>query len=407
MNPENDLADKGNADHATKRHHKSWDHPRHRPTVRVVPTLMAKAFILFSLSTTLFAQDAASPRDQRPIKQLLSYLEADGEADGDTTLRWLTATRLLFTARKSVPFGSKPTPKYEWVDGLMQVNGAECCEVLHFDVETGKTSHHLDGILAGVIDDRGLKFDGKDVLSIGQKSLGNPNRAEERERAYGQGMHGPFGEEKPYANRPSGEPKKAKIGRCAGNIGKGWESFLRPEDGCLLGPPSDAQGETPTTYFRADGTQLQIQVGHIIRTVPHWFAWLDAYLLNDTTARLNGKRQTFPLMKPDGRLLTIPVVSRWTPTYARPTRAGMVGTINLDGGSSSYSGIFLQREGKVLQLVEGYVRHGVSVSPDGCHVAYVAEFYSPFSFAVSHRNTRVINVCTGLGIAPTDNPFQW
>lgn len=156
-------------------------------------------------------------------------------------------------------------------------------------------------------------------------------------------------------------------------------------------------------YFRADGGRIDIDVQAKDFLMAYWIEWLGAYILNASSARSVGEHKVFPLMKPDGRVIAIPFLGRWTPNYVRPTRAGMVGTI----GSAQYNGVFLMRDGKIVQLADGRVHPQVVVSPDGCHVAYIAEIPSLFSFQIAYRRLRVLDVCASLDIPPTSNPFVW
>jgi hypothetical protein len=353
----------------------------------------------------------SDPADERPVKRLLDYVEAEGDAEPSSLglpVQWLTATRLLFNASKSPALrDGTPIPYLEKIDGLTMTNDVEYFQVMLFDLTTRTTSRHLDGKMDMSLE-KDLKFDGHDEIAVGYLRYGYSNRPQERDRSYSKGAKGPFGEEEPFIFYAKDHPP-TESESCPGYEGRKTRALrLKPEHGCLQTPDSRLPAETPMIYFRADGKRIDIDVQAQDFLMVHWIEWLGAYLLNDSTTRLNGRRKPFSLMMPGGQVLAVPFTSHWTPSHVRPTRAGFIGTINL-GSARRQSGLFLMHQGTIVQVAEGPVHPQVSVSPDGCHVAYIADIYLPLAspFRPTYRRVRVMDVCAGLEISPASNPFQW
>jgi hypothetical protein len=374
--------------------------------------LLSITLVLIGLFITAGAAMAspADRADERPTKRLLDYVEAEGDAEPSPLglpVQWLTTTRLLFNASKSPALrDGTPIPYIEKIDGLMMTNYAEYHRVMLFDLNTGRTTSHLDGMLYIPLE-KDLKYDGHDEIVAVHLRYGYSNRPQERDRSYSKGTSGPFGEERPFTHYAKDQPSHENQS-CPGYEGRKTRALrLKPEHGCLQTPDSRLP-ETPMIYFRADGKRIDIDVQAQDFLMVHWIEWLGAYLLNDSTTRLNGRRKPFSLMMPGGQVLAVPFTSHWTPSHVRPTRAGFIGTINL-GSARQQSGLFLMHQGTIVQVAEGPVHPQVSVSPDGCHVAYIADIYLPLAspFRPTYRRVRVMDVCAGLEISPASNPFQW
>jgi hypothetical protein len=357
---------------------------------------------------------ATAEAPELPKKHLIPYMEADGNPNDYSRLVWLSPTRVAFTANKDGYWEPGRFKKQIEVNGDIQREHLDAVfEILIFDTETGKTTHYRDGWLSylggWLKTSEDIKTEG---ITIELERVRNKKGApwtSDLSGAYDLLLKGPMGSEKPET-RPLANPRPLK--RCPNNPDTETVSPLilplKAEHGCLQFPDNDASPEKHVVYFRKDGKMLELNVPRPDISAHRWIEWLGAYLLSEDVIRganASGHRnQVVPLMKPDGKLLIIPM-NEWDLSNVRPTRAGMVVSRWLPDFSKDLDGIYLWGSSGWLQLAEGYVKPGyLEVSPDGCHVAY---FWKWRYAAEKTIRLRVIDVCRGMGVSADANPFNW
>src|SRR6185295_8758570 len=97
-----------------------------------------------AVALSLWGQACLAAAQQVPRKKILPYLEAEGTPADKTTVAWLSASRVAFTAVKA---------SVQWQEGekkelnVLHRIQAHVQEVRIFDVETRKTMRHADGRL--------------------------------------------------------------------------------------------------------------------------------------------------------------------------------------------------------------------------------------------------------------------
>lgn len=201
----------------------------------------------------------------------------------------------------------------------------------------------------------------------------------------------------------------------------------KPADGCIQ-TPNHHTYDGDWTYFRNDEKEVKLPVPYGDELEPYgtWVSWLNTYLMGNALQPSygRGKRSgggdgtsnspTFKLLKPDGGLLILPP-EEWGLNNAQPTRAGMAFSLDLPRNPSDHSGLYLSRDGEMVQIAEGcYIKSstGTSLSPDGCKIAFRCRQPKPswppkIGGNFPPENLRVVDVCKGYHLAPDANPFVW
>jgi len=375
---------------------KWWGCLRLRPDLCGLISLFIALIILLDSASGCMAAE-------KPERRLLPYKEAEGRPY-ETKIHWVSPTLLLFnTVKDAYAEAGRTKTIYEKSGSFETYLSDKFFEVLLFDIETGKTTHHRDGMLVGSKDGN---------LTIKLKTIRQKGRMgyqPERDGEYDVQLRGSFGKEQQVTIRTP--EKLGPIAKCPSDPGppppKAIHYMLRPEHGCLQYPGDNDNKNDHWVYFRSDGKRIELDVPKIDMWAGKRIPWFGVYMAKDSIGKVTStdgdRSKTVTMMKPDGTLLTIPMNDfNWY--NARPTRAGMIASKVFFKQSPELDGMYLLRGNDLIQIVKGIVAVNVlEVSPDGCHVAFSWTWRG-----ASNRDykIRVIDVCRDLGVSPDANPFN-
>lgn len=372
-----------------------------RKLLRCVSVMRYVAFSFFFLSG--LSAEAGDKTKLSLTKYLLPYIEVQARVGN---VVWLSTDQLIFDY--NVKYGASLCSKR--TDGAMLIDDAECNRNAFLDTKTGKTTPHREG--------RVWKYEnGELTISLKRFQSYRPTIT-----GYEEQLVGNPGKEQPktiYSPLPLHTcPNDAASSR-------GYPHMLRSEHGCLLDTSgaSLTSWDTPWVYFRSDGKRIVLPLFKSDGLIGiEWINWLNAYLLGSAGVAEHvepggviANKSVVKLMKPDGAVLAVPM-NEWGLHLIRPTRAGMIATKLFDERTpSNYNGIYLWREGEVIQIAEGDVNLSglarVSVGPDGCQVAYALNEQRHLlwggSISGDPDRLRVIDICKGFNLSLDTNPFVW
>lgn len=201
---------------------------------------------------------------------------------------------------------------------------------------------------------------------------------------------------------------------------------LRENDGCIKEVEVDNKKHIRRfSYVRPDGKSFDIlerQWGDDLRSWV-WIDWLKTYLLRtsvslSSTSAENGKwyvssPSSVILLYPNSGKFNFVEIGEHAFSGAVATRAGVM--VYLDSNVNSK----IAPEHQGLTLIQGNKRYliakekwinNTAVSQDGCHVAYLSprrvnEMRNGYLGDVIYHKLRVIDVCEGLGVSKSANPF--
>ncbi|HSH96835.1 MAG: hypothetical protein ACAH07_09610 [Methylophilaceae bacterium] len=325
----------------------------------------------------------ADQQTETQIK-ILPFIEADGELDsgkGDELLAWATPEKVIFgtyvNSHFSDPSCNSQNPRSECKKPTFEKTKI----LMVFDISTKQTTFNIKN-----------EFQESQLELFNQKLFWDDYSC----------------------------PYEKKIGSKSNTT----YLALKPKDGCIKEIADDKNVVHKYSYVRPDGKNffiLERQFHDEIRFWS-WIDWLKMYLLRTSvtySTTTDGKGGSYTVSSPSSFILLSPNTGKFSFidvgensfSGATVTRAGVIAELG------SYTNIPKEKQG--LTLIHENQRYKIAeeefigytaVSPDGCHVAYLAsrrvkEIRNGYNDDIDYSKLRVIDVCEGFGVARDANPF--
>lgn len=194
---------------------------------------------------------------------------------------------------------------------------------------------------------------------------------------------------------------------------------LKSNDGCIR-EEYDSKKIDQIFYVRPDGKSIPLEDSTDKDNIRFWawIDWLNVYILGThisltTSSDSAGKSivispSTARLFTLDGKLKFVELGGHAL-SEMRPTRAGMIAGVDVYSNVEiEKRGLTLWHDGKRYKIADSAYK--TEVSPDGCHVAYLAtrrvnEMRNGILRDITYSKLRVIDVCVGFAVEKDANPF--